>query len=383
MKTAFVIGGGIGGLAVATALAQRGMAVTLAEQAAEVSEVGAGIQVSPNGLRVLQALGLEGALDNKGAVQGQAVVLRDYAAAAEVARLDLTRLEDQRYLFVHRADIIDILAQAAHASGVSIELGQRVRDVRPGKPPRVDFVQGGCATADLVVCADGLHSVGRIAVNGSTEARFTNQVAWRAVVPARDPVSEVTVTMGPGRHMVCYPLRGGTLMNIVAVEERSGWAEEGWHLRDDPGNLRRAFAAFAGPVQDLLAQVRDVHLWGLFRHPVAETWTKGGVALLGDAAHPTLPFLAQGANMALEDAYALALSVTDGHGLESYEAKRRQRTKRIVDVASGNARKYHLRPGLVRSAAHLALSLGSKTAPGLMLRQFDWLYRYDVCKDRF
>lgn len=379
-KNAIVIGGGIGGLAAASSLARAGVAVTLVEQASEISEVGAGIQVSPNGLAVLRALGLENALDRGGAVQAEAVVLSDYRQGRRVAQLDLRRLKDQRYLFVHRADIVSLLLRTAKQANVSIELGRRAVCIRPGAITEVTFEDGGQARAELVVCSDGLHSVGRSVVNGESQAMFTGQVAWRALVPAHNPPRQATVTMGPGRHIVSYPLRGGTLTNIVAVQERDVWAPEGWHHQDDPTNLRAAFSDFGGPVRDLLEQVERVHLWGLFRHPVAETWVKGGAVLLGDAAHPTLPFLAQGANLALEDAWTLARVVTAGQSLEDYQKMRKDRAAKVVAAASRNAWKYHLQPGPVRWAAHRALSVGSSLAPTAMMRQFNWIYGHDVTK---
>lgn len=379
-KNAIVIGGGIGGLAAAAALARAGVAVTLVEQAPKISEVGAGIQVSPNGLAVLRALGLEKALDRGGAVQAASVVLSDYRQGRRVARLDLRRLEGQRYLFVHRADIIALLLRAAKQANVSIELGRQVVSVKPGEITQVTFDDGGHARAELVVCSDGLHSVGRPEINGENQTAFTGQVAWRALVPANNPPRQATVTMGPGRHIVSYPLRGGTLTNIVAVKERDTWAAEGWNHQDDPANLRAAFSDFGGPAHDLLEQVDRVNLWGLFRHPVANTWVKGGAVLLGDAAHPTLPFLAQGANLALEDAWTLARVVADGRSLEDYQRQRKDRAAKVVAAASGNAWKYHLHPGPMRWAAHRALSLGSRLAPTAMMRQFNWIYGHDVTK---
>jgi salicylate hydroxylase len=192
------------------------------------------------------------------------------------------------------------------------------------------------------------------------------------------PDPRATVTMGPGRHIVRYPLRGGKMTNLVAVQERDLWAEEGWHHADDPKNLRAAFADFGGPAGALLEQVDEVNLWGLFRHPVAETWSRDSAVLLGDAAHPTLPFLAQGANLALEDAWVLAQVVKAGQDLRQYQALRKTRASKVVGAASGNAWKYHLRPGPVRWAAHTVLSVGSAIAPGLMMKQFDWIYGHDV-----
>ncbi|GFE50089.1 monooxygenase [Roseobacter cerasinus] len=377
VESAVIVGAGIGGLACATALARRGVAVTVFERAPAIRDVGAGLQISPNGLAVLRALGLEAVLDAQGAVQATSVVLSDYKAGREVARLDLTRLGDQRYLFVHRHDLVTVLAQAAKAAGVTLRLGQAVASVVPGDAPHILLGDGAQAQADVAICADGLHSVGRQVVSPGAEARFTGQVAWRATVPAQGALAQARVSMGPGRHVVSYPLRGGSMMNLVAVQERDSWAEEGWHHEDDPAHLRAAFADFGGPVAELLSELKQVSLWGLFRHPVAECWMRDNVALLGDAAHPTLPFLAQGANLALEDAWVLAECLVAGEP-ERYQALRRDRAGKVIDAASGNAWKYHLRPGVVRTFAHLGLSLGSRVAPGMMMRQFDWIYRHDV-----
>lgn len=380
-RSVVVVGGGIGGLAAALCLAARGAEVTVLEQAEAIREVGAGIQVSPNGLRVLEALGL-GAAFREISVRGQAVSLRDYREGREVTRLDLMRLGDaQSYRFVHRADLIELLARATRERGVAIRLLQKVRKVVPGPMARVVMCNGDEVTAPLVVAADGLHSVARPALNGAAEPFFTGQVAWRAVVPnVVDHPAEARVHMGPGRHMVSYPLRGGAMVNLVAVEERSGWVEEGWSHTDDPANLRRAFAGFGGMVPALLDGVATPGLWGLFRHPVARRWHAEGVALVGDAAHPTLPFLAQGANMALEDAWALAAAAMreGGPRLDLYQEWRRDRVSRVIAAANGNAWKYHLSNPLVRGVAHLGLGVAGRLAPARMLHQFDWLYGYDV-----
>jgi salicylate hydroxylase len=175
-------------------------------------------------------------------------------------------------------------------------------------------------------------------------------------------------------------LRGGTLRNIVAVEERDDWTAEGWFHRDDPQNLRAAFASFAPEVTGLLARVGEVFLWGLFRHPVAGRWHGPGLALVGDAAHPTLPFLGQGANLALEDAWVLAARLAEAapaEALAAWQAQRRPRVARAIAAAEANARNYHLR-GLPRWAAHKALRIGRVVAPSAALRRFDWLYRHDV-----
>ncbi|MBV7393428.1 FAD-dependent monooxygenase [Mameliella sediminis] len=377
-----IIGAGIGGLSAALALRARGAEVRILEQAEAIREVGAGIQISPNGLRVIEALGLGDGFRSI-SVAGQAVSLRA-SGGAEVLRLDLTRLPaDQSYRFVHRADLVDLLAARARAQGIRVRLLQKVREITPGAVPQIALCNGDATSADLVIGADGLHSVLRPTLNGRAEPFFTGQVAWRAVVPNTvGHPAEARVHMGPGRHMVSYPLRGGDMVNLVAVEERRGWVEESWSHRDDATNLRQAFAGFGGVVPGLLAAVETPGLWGLFRHPVAAQWHGPGVALLGDAAHPTLPFLAQGANMALEDAWvlsdALASAQTLDHGLANYQARRRDRVQKVITAANGNAWKYHLRNPLVRGVAHLGLGVVGRMAPGAMMRQFDWLYAHDV-----
>lgn len=384
VSNAIVIGGGIGGLAVAAALGQRGVAVTLLEQAPAIAEVGAGLQVSPNGLAVLRALGVESALQQRGAVRGQAVVLRDGLDGAQVARLDLARLRsDQPYYFMHRADLVDVLAGAAKRANVSFELAAQVASIRPGPLPQVQMSDGGRRRAELVVAADGIHSVARPVLNGADKAVFSGQVAWRAVVPNTfGHPDEAHVHMGPGCHLVSYPVRGGRMVNLVAVEEREDWAAEGWHHAGDPLEMKRAFECLGGMAAQMVAGVEDVTVWGLHLHPVAGVWQREGVALLGDAAHPTLPFLAQGANMALEDAWVLADTMAQGGDLAAYQTARRKRVVRVIGAAEKNAARYHLWPGMARSAAHLGLKVVSKVAPGRMIGAFDWLYGVDVTKGR-
>ncbi|MBC7476483.1 MAG: FAD-dependent monooxygenase, partial [Pseudorhodobacter sp.] len=353
------------------------------EQADVLREVGAGIQISPNGARVLQALGL--ALDEPRAV---AVELRDGLDDSLVTRLEVGRLRpDQGYHFMHRADLIGLLQAGAIEAGVEMRLLSRVAAVDLGEQPVLRMEDGSTVEAGLLIGADGMHSAVRQALNGVREPEFTGQVAWRALIAGDRGAPVVEVHMGPGRHLVTYPLRGGTLRNIVAVEERRNWAAESWSLRDDPIEVRLAFKGFSPRVRDMLEQVDDVHLWGLFRHPVASVWQRalpgGAVAILGDAAHPTLPFLAQGANMALEDAWVLAAALAAhdslAAGLAAYQQARSARCGRIVQAAARNARAYHL-AGLPRTLAHAGLRLGGWLMPELALRRFDWLYGFDVTR---
>jgi salicylate hydroxylase len=384
-KKIIVIGGGIGGLAAALALARLGAVVTVLEQTAEISDMGAGLQISPNGFVVLDALGLRDAVVDR-SVAATSVVLRNYSNSAMVATLDVSpQTGGQNYHFIHRADLVACLLSAARQAGVQVRLQHKVKQVQTSVIPQVVLTNGATMMADLVVGADGLHSCLRPVLNRPAAPRFTGQVAWRALVPRQsDALAQVQLYMGPGRHLVTYPLRGGQLVNVVAVQERTNWAADGWQHRDDPQNLRRAFADFSPDVQELLRSVDNLHLWGLFRHPVARNWYQDHAVLLGDAAHPTLPFLAQGANMALEDAWVLADCLanaeTTSGALARYQKRREGRVRRVIAVSGRNAWKYHLRLPPLRMAAHAALRFVSLKAPQYLTRQFDWLYHHDVTK---
>ena len=378
-----IIGAGIGGLAAALVLRRKGAQVTVLEQSEAVSEVGAGLQITPNGMAVLTALELNDALAWC-SQRAKAVVLREHRQGREVLRLDLDQYAaDLRYYFVHRADLIQILAEAAREAGVQVRLLQRVERIEAGSKPVVHLANGAQCGGDLVIGADGLHSQARRALNETNQPFFTRQVAWRAIVPNHGKLpAEAQVFMGPGQHLVAYPLRDGSVVNLVAVQERRAWAEEGWHLPDDPENLRQAFAGFGGEAHQLLSQVQACALWGLFRHPVAAHWHRGGLALLGDAAHPTLPFMAQGGNLALEDAWVLGEALEAHVGdvaaaLASYQSRRQGRAEQVVEAASRNAWKYHLRAPL-SWPAHQILKLGGRLAPQRVVSQFDWIYRHDV-----
>lgn len=357
-----VIGGGIGGLTAAIALAQQGASVTLHEQADGLRAYGAGLQITPNGARVLNALGVS--LSNVSLI-AQAVRPIDAMTGKGIARFDLFH-QDPPYRFVHRADLVNVLVDAAIAAGVHIHLSSRMT---------VDDL-----SEDIVVAADGIHSDARAVLNGKAAPSFTGQVAWRAIIAAENAPQEAGIWMAPGRHVVTYPLPGDRL-NVVAVQERDDWAAEGWHHSDDPANLQAAFADCAPALQGILARVTETNLWGLFRHPVAENWHDGRVALVGDAAHPTLPFLAQGANLAIEDAYVLARCLGESRDLRkamvTYQNLRRARVARAINAAKANAKNYHL-AGLQRRIAHMGLRGIGKVAPKAFLRRMSWLYDHDV-----
>ncbi len=360
-----IIGAGIAGLSLAVALARRGARVSVLERSSTVSTSGAGIQITPNGFVVLKALGLGDALLSMG-LQAQAVELRDHRAGRRILRIDLTKQRSgQPFVLVHRARLISLLEGAAHRAGVALTYGI--------------VADPGSMAGQLVIGADGINSKTRLFLNGSGEPFFTGQVAWRAVV-ADDAVPEAHVYLGPGRHLVTYPIGAG-FRNIIAVEGRRSWEVAEWDQIDDPTNLRAAFASFEPEVRHWLDQVNDVRLWGLFRYEVAGRWHDGRIAILGDAAHPTLPFLAQGANLALEDAWVLAHCLDrspQDEALSEYQRLRYRRAVRVTATATANARNFHLGSPLVRRIAHTALGIGGTLAPRMALRRLEWLYDFDV-----
>lgn len=359
-----IIGAGIAGLTAAVALSRRGARVVVHERAPRITETGAGLQISPNAMRVLRALGLEDRFRDC-SLRSIAVRLND-RHGRQVVRLDMQRHRPEaEFRLVHRARLIELLRDAAMKAGVEIRLGQLV-----STPP----------DAPLVIGADGLHSRIREHLNGREVPFFTHQTAWRALI--RDDGSapvEAQVFMGARKHLVSYPLASG-LRNIVAVRERHEWQQEGWSHQGNPDVLRAEFAEFGGPVPDWLASVTEAGIWGLFRHEVARNWHDGRCVLIGDAAHPTLPFLAQGAVMAIEDAWLLAEALDhdpdQNAALSRFAALRDPRVRRIVSAANGNAENYHL-TGAKRVLAHSALRLVDQLYPSMLLRRFDWLYDFD------
>ncbi|WGH77982.1 FAD-dependent monooxygenase [Jannaschia ovalis] len=357
-----ILGAGIAGLACALACARTGRSVQVLEQAPALTEIGAGLQIAPNGGRVLNALGVR-----PRALESEAVHLIDGRTGRRLIRMPL----GPGFRLVHRADLIAALAEAVRAAGIPVLTGIHVEAVEAASLHR-----GGGITVPFrrLVGADGARGPSRTFVAPDHAARFTGQVAWRAIVPVEDWPREAQIHVGPGRHLVCYPLRDGRSLNIVAVEERAEWTAAGWSQPDDPGRLRAAFADYADPIRQVLDRVEQVHVWGLMDHGLTPRWSRGPVTLIGDAAHPTLPFLAQGANLALEDAWTLAQGLDDP---ERWEAGRRPRVARALDAAKANAANYHL-SGIKARAAHAALRLADRVRPQAMAARYAWLYEHDV-----
>ncbi len=355
-RTVSIVGGGIAGLATARAVALKGAEVTVYERAPAIAEVGAGLQISSNGWRALCALGIEADLAAV-AVRSQGTTLIDAMRNSTV--LDIAAPNPS--YFVYRSRLIEVLSLAATDAGAKIVTGA-------ARSP--DDVEG-----DIVIAADGIRSTFRTLLNQGAEPSYTGQVAWRAVIHDAAAPSRAEVYMGPGRHLVTYPLAGG-LRNIVACEDRTDWTAEGWSIEDRPMNLRAAFARFPDHVQDWLSDVDIVFLWGLFQHPVAARWTDDTTALVGDAAHPMLPYLAQGANMALEDAVMLARAL-EGPGLAAFEAARAPRARRVVAASASNAHRFHLANPVVRQVAFAGLRLREWLKPGVSGQMFDWIWGYD------
>ena len=386
-----IVGGGMVGLAVACGLQGSGLRVAVLEQRVQeplaanappqlrVSAINAASE------KLLTRLGVWQDILSRRASCYHGMEVWDKDSFGHIS------FDDQSMGYSHLGHIVEnsvihyaLWNKAHQSSDITLLAPAELQQVAWGENETfLTLKDGSMLTARLVIGADGLHSVLRRALNGNASAFFTKQVAWRAIVPNTSAhPAEAQVHMGPGRHIVSYPLRDGSSVNLVAVEERSHWVDEGWAQEDAPENLRAAFAGFGGRVPEMLASVERVGLWGLFRHPVARSWHGEGVALLGDAAHPTLPFMAQGANMALEDAWTLAACLAadadQARALERYQSRRRNRCERIVSAANGNAWKYHLRNPLVRGVAHRGLGLAGRLMPQRMLRQFDWIYGHDV-----
>ncbi|WP_339949422.1 FAD-dependent monooxygenase [uncultured Albimonas sp.] len=383
-----VVGAGVAGLACAAALGRAGHSVTVVEQAPALTEVGAGLQLSPNAVRALDWIGAGEAVRAL-AARPEAVELRLHRSASVVYRMALGRAAETRwgapYLHLHRADLLCALEGAARAQGAQIRLGLRAERAGDRRGGASLYTDAGTLDADLVIGADGVRSALRGDLANPGKPLFSGHVAWRGLVPAeRLPAGllspRTTVWMGPRRHLVTYPLREGRLMNIVAVEEQESWTAEGWSAPGDPDALRASFAGWHPEVETLFAALTETYRWGLFGHRPLRRWSRGRVAILGDAAHPTLPFLAQGAGMALEDAVVLARALTayePTQALEAWERARKPRATRLQQAAARNGRRFHARVAPEQWIKAAALGAFARLAPETAQGLNDWVYRYD------
>lgn len=375
-----IIGGGIGGLTSAIALRHKGFSVTLFEQAEKIAEVGAGIQISANAVRVFNALGLnpQGWVCNK----PESVTLHNYKHAETVATVAMNESSEVPYLQFHRADLIEQLMLAAQAAGAVLKFGKQVSvsggDRHSAKVDGHPF--------DIVVASDGVRSQIRDQFYDAEKPGFTGQIAWRALIKTLGVADVLTqnthVYMGPKKHIVTYPLRGGELINIVAVQESATWTKEGWNHPGHADDLRRLFKGWCPEVTAALLQVEKPIVWGLFDHPTLHSWVKNRVVLLGDSAHPMVPFVAQGACMAIEDAWVLAdqLAKNDdiGTALLSYQDIRKPRATKVQKIALKSGRIYHAANPLARGLLHTGMRLSAKVAPAMMAGHYDWIYDHDV-----
>lgn len=386
-KRIALIGAGIGGLTAARALALRGFEVRVFEQSDELKEVGAGIQVAPNSTKVLRALGLESQLKETG-YQPQSVVVRDWDDGRQLRRTPMGNAEAKYgagYYLMHRADLLRILAQPV--PGVTVELGTRVDAVSStDKQAVVTLSDGRQIESDLVVGCDGIHSLVRKTLHGAQSPRFTGNMCWRALTPvdAFPPglvAPDMTIWMGPLGHIVVYYVRGGQFVNMVASRETKTWVEESWSVESSAQEMSAAFPKVGGDMRMLIDRAQRCFKWGLFDRDPLPWWSRGRITLLGDAAHPMLPFLAQGAAMAIEDGFVLAREVAASPddipaALQRYEAVRRPRTTDVQLAARTQANIFHLTSPAARLKRWLKLDRWTQSDPKLLNR--DWLYEHDV-----
>lgn len=389
-----VAGAGIGGLCAALALAKRGVEVSVYEQSTELGEVGAGLQLSPNAMHVLTALGVASQVKQK-AFKPKSAVMRHYKTGAQYFSVPLGDNAAQKfsadYLHIHRADLHEILSHECDQEKVSIHLGHAFREYSQTTDcVSIQFENGQSCEADVLIGADGIKSKVQASMLGQTPARFTGQVAWRGVVEASKLPKQLikpnaNLWVGPSQHFVSYYLRGGELVNFVAIQEHTDWRKESWH---EPGNineLRQTFIGWHPEVTELLAATESCFLWALFDRAPLERWTDDKVALLGDACHPMLPFLAQGAAMAIEDSYALAHCLTSETGtdlaLKKYQSLRLKRTTDIQLGARQNANLYHMSSPIERTKLKILSALsGLGLSDKLAANKLDWVYAYNIVR---
>src|SRR4051794_6308003 len=344
-----IVGGGIGGLFAANALCAKGVQVSLYEQAPAIGEVGAGVFLTPNSVRHLQRIGLQPAVEKWGARVGPDSRYFRHDGAP-IAPVQVTDSSGWNATFgMHRADLVEMLAEALPA-GV-LHCGHRCSAFeQDGNIARVSFANGASAQSDLVIGADGIHSELRPYVFDSSEPVFSGSVAYRGLVPHERvpdwPIDRWQMWLGTGRHFLAFPVRAGKLINYVGFVPSDKQMKESWTAPGDPDVLRRAFAGWDPRIHQLLNEVQQTFRWALYDREPLPIWTSKRLTLLGDAAHPMLPHLGQGANQSIEDGMALATILAHAdrasapQALLAYERLRRERVAQVQRGARENGLRY-------------------------------------------
>ena len=383
-RPVLIAGGGIGGLSASIALARAGIETTVLERSAFTEESGAGIQLGPNATRLLRALGVLEAIE-PAAFKPEAIWLFDGVSGRRLATVPLGDHPEQRYgapyLTFHRADLhAGLQAVAKDLAPVELRSNFDIAHIEA----REDGVAAQSASGERsegssLIGADGLWSAVRKSIAPDARLRFAGATASRGLLPTRDlpsPFGEpvVGLWLGPRAHLVHYPVRGGEALNVVAVSDGGGEAQ-GWNQSRDAASLLSGFTRWCKESKSLLERVEAWRRWSLYRLPELNRWSAGAMTLLGDAAHPVLPFLAQGAALAIEDAVTLAGSLAAQPGdpasaFRHYEALRRPRATRVQRQSQRFGWMYHLR-GPARLARNFALEHRDAESA---LDRFDWLY---------
>ena len=386
-----IAGAGIGGLTAALALLKRGFDVDVYEQAAELKEVGAGLQISANGNRVLHELGvLEQLMTLACETAGKEIRLWNTGQTWKL--FDLGAVSAERYGFpyltVYRPDLLEVLAQAVRREKPdAIHLNRRCTGfVQQGNRVTLTLENASEAAGEALIGADGVHSRIRQALFGEDQPKFTGIMAWRGTVPmARLPahMARMVATnwVGAGAHVVHYPLHKGELMNFVGVVERDDWRVESWTARGTAEECAGDFEGWHEDVHQMIRNSPTLFKWALLGREPMDRWTAGYVSLLGDACHPTLPFLAQGAVMAIEDGFILARCFEKFRGevataLARYERARRERTTKMVLGSNENTTRFH-NPKLADRAGAQEY-VDREWSEARIGERYEWLFTYDA-----